>query len=148
MGQVDVSTVVAILSLVLSLGLTVVMALRMDATQARDSENSRRMGNLEQGFQNLNQMVHADQLETAKLHGDVRLINQKHDGFERDVREIRDNMVTRGEWEAGMNSLVARFDDFAKLLRDLPRARGGGSYSSDTDRPPVRVPRPDTSSVR
>ena len=142
--QVDGATVMAIVSLVASIGMGLLMAFRKEAASSKDerekeakAEVERRLRVVEEENRVLKNMVHEDALATEKLRGQVGVIDAKHNGFDRDISEIKEQMVRRTEFEQLAKQLEGRFDDVMNFLRQ------GGSRSPF----PGRYPSGSTPSV-
>ena len=155
-----ISAGTSLMTLIATLAITIILALRKESVSAKDQAAERRLASLEAGSQQLRALIdsvssshaaqmastkdllHADQLETVRLQGNVRALEAQHHGFVRDLSEIKTSMVHREEWEAGNAGLHKRFDDLWALIQKLPGARSSssGAYSHlspTSGRPPT-----------
>lgn len=132
--QLDVSTVVALLAIVVSAGTTIVLAIRGYSVSTRDAEVNRRIAALEQQQQFLTNQLHDDQMETVRLQGEVALVKQQHGHFERSVDSLGrliEDVPRREEWENRMAGIEAQLANLTKIL---------------TGRTQTPVPRPESHS--
>lgn len=67
-------------------------------------------------------------LELVKLEGELKLVNQVHNTLQKDVEEIKDQMLTRAEFEPRMSSLEKSIATLINEVREVtrPRASSGG----------------------
>jgi hypothetical protein len=103
------------------------------AVAQRDKEVDRRLDNGEQkvsigevDIKKLVENLHADEIKTVKLEGDLNFLRHAHDGFDRQLGEIRENIVTRQEWESRMSAIEKQLHQILAQLQ--PRYGGSGRY--------------------
>ncbi len=127
--QLDLSVVVSILGIVLSLGMGAYMAVSSYARNTRDGDVNRRLTQNEGFFMQYMQRVHADELETEKLRGQVALLQSQHTGSVDDLDEIKEKMVHRNEFEGWMKTMN---DNIDSIRRELRESRRPGAYRAMT----------------
>jgi len=122
------------LSLVVAIGSTILTALfgalfmvSRYAYAGDKREAERRIVLLEQARDALREQLHADELATSKLQGDVNLVKNNHDQLAADVEEIKRTMVTRDLFDTAITSLkslvqqVIQWQQRTPSTREMPR---------------------------
>lgn len=132
--QIDGATAVAIFALIVTIAVAIISSLSGYATKTRDTEINRRLFECERELRGTKDAIHKDEVETVRLQGEVALVKQAHDGFERDVAEIKNNMVTKGELKSSIEGLSRRLDDLVTAIRS---GSSVGRYSSSSSQQSV-----------
>lgn len=80
----------------------------------------------------LTKQNHVIELEHAKLTGEVKVLIKTIEPIERDLKDIRDDMVPRAEWreaqeriESAQGRLETKLDNFARYQQWRPTPSGG-----------------------
>jgi len=60
-----------------------------------------------------------EELKSVAMAGDIKVIQNNHSGLDQEMRDLRENIVTRGEWEARMTSLEARMTGIERMLQQI-----------------------------
>lgn len=111
-----------------------IAALARYAVDARDKAVDERVKKLEEKFtktdeadDDVTERLHAQQLAHAKLEGEVRVLTKSNDAIERDLKEIKDEMVPRSEWreaqerlETSYGRLESKLDNFVRYAQWRP----------------------------
>lgn len=150
--QVDLSTVLAILSTVLTIGFGAWLATARYALSQRDAEINRRIEGVVADAKAIDQRLHVEEKATIRQDGDLLRVKDTHSNLAEDLQEIKRTMVTKAEW----NGLERMLDNrFSELLRASatrgeqrqpyqPRLTPGGYHiSNPSASPPPPGPRKD-----
>lgn len=137
----DASVVVSVIAVVVALFTTVMAGLTRYAVAQRDKDVDRRLLVLEASTAVLLTAQHATDLAVRGLNGDMALVRQSHQGFDGDIRQIKESMITRSEWETWREALDKRFDDLVSAVRGALRPQPG-RYASPGSDPMVPAAKP------
>lgn len=135
--QIPLSLVVSVGTAILSalLGVLFVVSRYAYANDKREAE--RRIALLETSRDALREQLHADEIATMRLQGEVNTVKQNHDALQDDVAEIKRTVVTRDLFDAAMQSVRAQL---AQILQAMQRYPSGGipRVTAPTSDPPRR----------
>lgn len=85
----------------------------------------------------IRERLHADELQTSQIQGEVNLVKNNHDKLADDVEEIKRTMVTRDLFDASVQHLKSQL---TQILTQLQR------YPSTREMQRVSIPRTDPTS--
>jgi predicted RNase H-like nuclease (RuvC/YqgF family) len=138
--SVDASVVISAIAIAVSVVLAVIMALSRYAVGTKDTETNRRFNEMQAQITaeagkvyQQGERLHRDELETSRLQGEVNLSRAHHEGLEKKVDALHEDMVPRGEWESQMENLNKRLDQLFDEVRRTKVSSPSPGY-----RPPYR----------
>lgn len=111
--QVDITTVIGIISTICSLGLGAWLAVAKVALTNREKDIDRRLDDLRGDLRGIDTRLHAEEKSTIRQDGEIRLVQSTHDNLTSDMHEIRRTMVTKAEFaQLGRTTeqILARLD--------------------------------------
>lgn len=137
--QIEFSSVISIVSGIIAFGLSTYLALSRHTDKMRDSEVSRRIGELERGEETVNKdlqkefhavkdRMHADEMAALQLRSDLALVRQIQQTHNDAMEDIRREIVTKAEFESRMSGIERTME---RMLDQLQRI-----YPSSSYRPP------------
>ena len=85
----------------------------LEASSSKSWEEHRRIG----------EKMHAAELKMAEQDGDLKVAKATHSKLERDVEEIKDNLVRRDEFDAQMRALHEQLAEFGRQLTEILKQR-------------------------
>lgn len=131
------SLVVSVGTAILSALLGVLFVVSRYAYGNDKRELERRIALLEASRDILREQLHADEVATTRLQGEVNGVKANHDALSEDVAEIKRTVVTRDLFDAAMQSVRAQL---AQILQAMQRYPSGGipRVTSPTSDPPRR----------
>lgn len=115
--QVELSTVVAFVTGLLSTGLGIYVALLRYTVGQREKEIDRRLTHCDVENAKLVETVHALEKTTIKQQGDINLVQRTHDDVKGDVEEVKRTMITKAEFEPRITNLERTANQILSELR-------------------------------
>jgi hypothetical protein len=79
----------------------------------------------------LAERLRLDEIKTVQLEGDLKLLAQRHENLDSDIREIKANQVPRIEWENRMSALDKSMKQCIDAVMSLRPGRYQSPSSSD-----------------
>lgn len=79
---------------------------------------------------------HEKEQRVTRLEGDLALVRQAAGTLGEDVREIKDSMVPRHEWEANAERVDRQLESILVELRRSPRYASSSTHSASPSVPP------------
>lgn len=138
--QVDVSTVIALVSAICSFALGAWLFVARIAISNREKEIDRRHDELRKRQEEMDLRLHTEEKSTIRQDGDLRLVQNTHDNLANDLQEIKRTMATKAELQhinRTTEQILARIDG-----RPSPRGFPSGGYTSTSEpASPKPIPR-------
>jgi len=77
----------------------------------------------DQEHDRLVERMHAAELKMSEHEGDLKVAKATHSKLERDVEEIKDNLVRRAEFDSQMRDLREQLNGFGAQLSEILKQR-------------------------
>jgi hypothetical protein len=107
------------------------------AIDQRDKEVDRRLKDREDlskehdsDLKVVSERLRQEEMKSIRLEGDLKLQSQAHNGLTDDMDSIKNNMVSRQEWESRMASVERTLQ---QILAQITSSRSSGGYRSVPD---------------
>jgi hypothetical protein len=119
--QIDLSTVLAMISTIASLAFGAWLTTAKYALSQREAEINRRMNLLDADVKGIDARLHTEEKATIRQDGDLQRAIDTHKNVAEDVLEIKRTMITKAEWVHFERAIAQQISLMGRSSGGIPR---------------------------